>query len=94
MRDNQCFGIAEDDPDECLDGTCVCARFQFYLNHKEQLDMKAEVTERRDTPGTWAVEIIDDEGDGDCYNTVFYGPRSEERAREYAAFKNALSESE
>lgn len=39
---------------------------------------------------TWRVDAIDYEGDGRCYLTIFYGPDAEERAREYAAFKNRL----
>lgn len=37
----------------------------------------------------WRVEAIDYKHDGSCYVTVFYGEQSEQRAREYAEFKNA-----
>ena len=46
--------------------------------------MQSTVYERHDEPGVWAVERIDMAGDGDCYVSVFYGPRSEQRARAYA----------
>ena len=45
------------------------------------------VVERKDAPGVWSVEAIDHASDGDCYVTVFYGPRSRERAAEYARLK-------
>jgi len=34
----------------------------------------------------WAVEAIDYESEGDVYVTLFSGPLSERRAREYAEF--------
>ena len=37
----------------------------------------------------WKVEAIDFEGDGDCFVTIFCGPDSEKRAREYAEWKGA-----
>lgn len=41
-----------------------------------------------DDPTCWRVEAIDDEGEGDCYLAIFTGPRSEERAKEYAGRMN------
>lgn len=49
--------------------------------------MAVSVVERKDAPGVWSVEAIDHASDGDCYVTVFYGPRSRERAAEYARLK-------
>jgi hypothetical protein len=41
-------------------------------------------------PGYFSAEAIDDEGDGEIYVTVFLGPRSEERALEFAHWQNGL----
>ena len=49
--------------------------------------MKYEVLQDKKFPQDWRVEAIDFEGDGDCYVTVFGGPKAEQRAREYAAWK-------
>jgi hypothetical protein len=52
--------------------------------------MVYEVSERKGgDAGSWGVEAIDFEGDGDCFVTVFYGPEAEKRAQEYADWKNA-----
>lgn len=51
--------------------------------------MDISVVERNDQPGAWSVEAIDHDADGSCYVTVFYGPRSQERAQEYAAWQKA-----
>lgn len=45
------------------------------------------VEERNDEPGVWTVEAIDMSGDGEIYQTFFAGPKSRERAEEYARFK-------
>jgi hypothetical protein len=39
-------------------------------------------------PTDWRAEAIDDAGEGECYVVTFTGPRAEERAREYAQWKN------
>lgn len=44
------------------------------------------VVKREDQRDLWSVEMIDHEGEGTCYVTVFYGPNSQSRAREYALF--------
>jgi hypothetical protein len=49
--------------------------------------LSVAVVERRDAPGVWSVEAIDDVNEGDVYSVVFYGPDSESRAREYASLK-------
>ena len=36
----------------------------------------------------WRVEAINREGEGECYVTIFSGPDAQQRAKEYAAFKN------
>jgi hypothetical protein len=49
---------------------------------------KAHVLQRfmdEDQPGVWSVEVVDRFGDGEMEMTVFYGPYSEIRARQYAA---------
>lgn len=51
--------------------------------------MEYEVVQDRLTPDTWRVEAINYAGDGEVYTAVFYGPRSKERAEEYAAWKTA-----
>ena len=54
--------------------------------------MKHQVLPSEEYPGDWLVSAIADppEGDGDIYLTIFAGPLSEKRAREYADWKNAL----
>jgi len=37
-------------------------------------------------PREWRVEAISD--DGDCYVTIFTGPDAQQRAEEYAEWKN------
>ena len=49
--------------------------------------MQYEVVESKHLLGEWRVEAINYKGDGECYVTLFSGPRAEERAREYAAWK-------
>lgn len=51
--------------------------------------MSVEVYERKGEPGVWAVEEINDEGDGEVYLTVFSGPDAKFRADEYWVFKYA-----
>lgn len=50
-------------------------------------ELEVEVVERRDTPGVWSVEGINNSGDGEIYLATFYGPNSEVRAREYETMK-------
>ena len=48
--------------------------------------MTYEVVQSRLFPDTWVAEAIGPEGE--AYIACFTGPEAEERAREYAAFKN------
>jgi hypothetical protein len=41
----------------------------------------------RDNPSDWRVEAIDSKA-GDVYIAIFAGPLAQERAAEYAKFKN------
>ena len=50
--------------------------------------LKYEVIESPEFPGQWHAEAIDDEGR--VFVAVFSGPEAEERAREYADWKNGL----
>lgn len=50
--------------------------------------MNYEALECELHPGEWVVEAFDMDGDGDCYMARFSGPQSEQRAREYAEWKN------
>lgn len=50
--------------------------------------LKYEVAEDKLFPSDWRVEASDYESDGECYVVIFAGPSAEERAREYADFKN------
>ena len=44
-------------------------------------------------PEYFSAEAVDDEdGEGEIYTTVFFGPRSEERAKQFAAWQNGLLE--
>jgi len=45
-------------------------------------------------PNYFSAEAIDDEpdGEGEIYVTVFLGPKSEERAEEFAHWQNGLLE--
>lgn len=51
--------------------------------------MEYDVAPDRVYPGDWRVEAIDRDGDGEAYVTIFSGPQSEQRAREYAAWKTS-----
>jgi len=46
--------------------------------------MQTEVFEDRQVPGQWRVESIDFDSEGECYVTIFSGPKAEMRARAYA----------
>ncbi len=49
-----------------------------------------EVIRSRDCPddSEWRAEAIDYASEGECYATIFSGPKAEERAKEYARWKN------
>lgn len=50
--------------------------------------MLHELTQDQDHPRDWRVESTG--SDGECYVVIFAGPKAEERAREYAGWKNAM----
>lgn len=54
--------------------------------------MQYEVAESQDMPGTWRVEAINHESEGQIYGAVFFGPQSQQRAEEYAAWKTAAKQ--
>lgn len=49
--------------------------------------MNYEIAESPDVAGGRLVEAIDYDSEGEVYSALFYGPKAEERAREYAAWK-------
>ena len=49
---------------------------------RELTTLKYEVSERKDTPGSWGVEAIDAEGA--VYMAIFSGPQARARAIAYA----------
>jgi hypothetical protein len=54
--------------------------------------MHWEVGKYLHDPNYYSAEAIDDEGDGEgeMYVTVFLGPKSEERAEQFAHWQNGL----
>jgi len=50
--------------------------------------MKYEVVESRTTAGEWRVEYVKHESEGEVEVALFLGRNSQQRAREYAAWKN------
>jgi hypothetical protein len=56
--------------------------------------MQWEVGESVTHPGYFSAEAVDDEfdGEGEMYVTVFLGPKSEARAKEFAHWQNGLLE--
>lgn len=50
--------------------------------------MRYEAFKDQELASAWRVEAINFDGDGEGYVTVFFEPKAEERAREYAALKN------
>jgi hypothetical protein len=55
----------------------------------EREPLRAVVYEQhdKDADDAWAVEAIAENGQGDIFTTVFYGPHARERAVEYAHAK-------
>ena len=49
--------------------------------------LKYEAVQDKRNPSEWRVEAIDIKS-GDVFVTVFSGPSAQDRANEYAAFKN------
>ncbi|WP_041544826.1 MULTISPECIES: hypothetical protein [Chelativorans] len=62
---------------------------QMNLQNAERHSVDIEVVERHDAPGIWSVEIINYDDEGSVYVTMFFGPRSQERAEEYAEWKRS-----
>jgi hypothetical protein len=50
--------------------------------------MNYEVFADKTTRGMWRVEAINHANEGECFVTLFSGPNSQQRAEEYAAWKN------
>ena len=48
-----------------------------------------EVKESRKRPDDWIVGAIDYDSEGEVYTAAFSGVAAEERAREYAVWKNS-----
>ena len=57
-----------------------------------KINLKADVLRRKVTHEAWAVEAINEDGEGECYVAVFSGPKCQDRAVEYAemAFREVL----
>jgi hypothetical protein len=56
--------------------------------------MQWEVGRYTHDPEYFSAEAVNDEpsGQGEMYVTVFYGPQSEQRAKQFADWQNALIE--
>lgn len=53
-----------------------------------QSTLKFEAVQDRTSPNDWRVEAIDIKA-GDVFVALFCGPSAQERAEEYARFKNS-----
>jgi hypothetical protein len=51
----------------------------------EYSEYQVELAERKDMPGAWTVEAIDD--DGGIEQAIFMGPKAHERAETYRTFQ-------
>lgn len=49
--------------------------------------MEYTAVQDRTLEGAWRVEAIDYENEGVAHIAIFIGPNAEQRAREYATFK-------
>ena len=56
--------------------------------------MRYEVALCKLFSGEWVVEAINLDGEGECYGARFSGPLAEDRAKEYAAWKNLQAREE
>jgi hypothetical protein len=54
--------------------------------------LEYEVGESVDHQGHYSAEAVNYAGDGEIYTTVFLGPRSRERAEEYARWQNSSTQ--
>lgn len=60
------------------------------LRMKTETDqLHYECVKSRFCPDEWVVEAIDHASEGEIYAATFSGPGAEERAEEYARWKNA-----
>jgi hypothetical protein len=57
------------------------------MQAKTATEIRCEAFQDQIQPAYWRVETIDSQS-GDAFVAVFSGPRAEDRASEYAAFKN------
>jgi hypothetical protein len=55
------------------------------LEEQEVENYSVEVAERKDSPGAWTVEAIDN--DGGIEQAIFAGPKARERAEAYSRFQ-------
>ena len=55
----------------------------------EKATVTYRVFESQDFPGDWVAGAADRAHEGAIYTVVFIGPAAQERAEEYAAWKNA-----
>lgn len=53
--------------------------------------MRFEAVKSAHSDYEWRVEAIDFDSEGECYLAVFSGPKAQQRAEEYAAWKNGNS---
>jgi hypothetical protein len=51
--------------------------------------MRYEVKASEELPGEWLAGAVDEQGEGEIYVVTFSGPQAQERAEEYAEWKNA-----
>lgn len=61
------------------------------LNDNEPRGLVVEIAERRDDPGVWTVEAVDEGSEGEVYQVLFIGPSAEQFARDYAAWKYGIA---
>jgi len=54
--------------------------------------MQYTLVKDRTTMDTWRVEAINEHRDGEVYVAIFSGPDAEQRAHEYADWKNGARE--
>lgn len=50
--------------------------------------MQSEAIENQIVQGEWQAEVVNHEGDGEVYVTIFSGPGAEERAKEFCLHRN------
>ena len=50
--------------------------------------MQSEAIENQIVRGEWQAEVVNHEGDGEVYVTIFSGPDAEERAKQFCLYRN------